>query len=460
MPDDTLVAALRAVVGEAHVLVDPSVTAGYEEDWIRRWGGRSRCVVRPADTAEVVEVVRTCARHGAAIVPQGGNTGLVGGGVPRGGEVVVSLRRLDTLGPVDPLSAQVSAGAGVTLERLQVHAQQAGLVYGVDLASRSAATVGGTIATNAGGVKVVRYGHTRAQVVGMEVVLADGSVVRRMGGLVKDTVGYDLPGLMIGSEGTLGLVTEARLRLWPRRAHRVVAVLAVASVADAVRVNQAVREQIDGIEAVELFHDDGVALVVEHAGGVRPFDVPHPSYLLVEVADRHDPTEKLAAVLAELPEVRDAAVASDGPGRARLWRLREGHTEAISALGVPHKLDVAVAPGRLPELSARLPAVVEEAAPGARLVTFGHLADGNLHVNVVGPAPRDETVDAAVIRLVAELDGSISAEHGVGVHKAGYVHLVRGAGDRAAMARIKQALDPTGMLNPGVLFADPPAVDG
>lgn len=460
MADEALLTELRALVGEAHVLVDRSVTAGYEQDWIRRWGGRARAVVRPADTGEVVGVVRACARHGAAIVPQGGNTGLVGGGVPRGGEVVVSLRRLDTLGDVDRASAQVSAGAGVTLERLQAHAGQAGFVYGVDLASRSSATVGGTIATNAGGVKVVRYGHTRAQIVGLEAVFADGSVVRRMGGLVKDTVGYDVPGLLIGSEGTLGLVTEARLRLWPSRAHRVVAVLAVASVRDAVRVSQALRDGLDGIEAVELFHEEGVELVVTHAGAARPFTAAHPSYLLVEVADRHDPTEDLATLLADLPEVRDAAVASDGPGRARLWRLREGHTEAISALGVPHKLDVAVTPGRLPELSARLPAVVEAAAPGARLITFGHLADGNLHVNVVGPDPLDDAVDAAVIRLVAELEGSISAEHGVGVHKAAYVPLVRGAGDRAAMAAVKRALDPAGMLNPGVLFADPPAGHG
>jgi FAD/FMN-containing dehydrogenase len=451
-PAEGLLDALVRVVGERHVLTDPAVTAPYETDWTRRWHGRARCVVRPADTAEVAEVVRACAEAGAAIVTQGGNTGMVGGGVPRAGEVLLSTGRLTTLEPVDEVAAQVTAGAGVTLGGLQRAAAAAGLTYGVDLAARDTATVGGTIATNAGGVRVVRYGATRAQVAGVEAVLADGSVVSRLEGLVKDNVGYDLPGLLVGSEGTLGIVTRARLVLHPRSTHRVVALLALRSVEDAMSLHARLRAELEGIEAVELFGHEGVELVLEHGGATPPFERPYPVYLLVEVAGRTDPTEVLGAAVADTEVVLDAAVGTDGPSRERLWHLREGHTAAIAAAGVPHKLDVSVPLSRVPELHHRAPETVAAVAPTARTVLFGHAGDGNLHVNVLGPDPEDLTVDDAVFRLVAELGGSISAEHGIGVHKVDHVHLGRGEADRAAMLRIKRALDPDGRLNPGVLF--------
>ncbi len=452
-PSDDLVTDLVDAVGERHVLTDPSLTAAYESDWTRRWHGEARCVVRPADTDEVAAVVRACARHGAAVVPQGGNTGLVGGSTPRGGEVVVSLGRLDELGEVDTLAAHVTVGAGVTLAALHEHAAAAGLAYGVNMASRDSATVGGTVATDAGGIRVVRYGTTRAQVVGLEAVLADGSVIRRLDGLVKDTVGYDLGALLIGSEGTLGIVTRVVLRLVPRLEHRVVALLAVDGVPEALQLYRRLRDGVDGIEAIELIHHEGVELVVAHTGASQPFGTPHPSYLLVEVAGRSDPMDGLAAVLGDAPELRDAAVAADGPGRQRLWHLREAHTETISAMdAVPHKFDVSVPLATLPRLTDRLPEVVEAAAPGARLIVFGHLGDGNLHVNVVGPDPDDTAVDDAVLGLVVELGGSISAEHGVGRHKTGYLHLVRSDAEIAAMRALKSALDPDGVLNPGVLL--------
>lgn len=454
-PDsEVLLDDLRSVVGPAHVLHGDATTS-YTTDWTRRWSGPAACVVRPADTAQVADVVRVCAAHGAAIVPQGGNTGLVGGSVPRGGEMVLSLTRLDGLDEVDLAAGQVTAGAGVTIAALDVHARAAGLAYGVDLASRDTATVGGTIATNAGGVRVVRYGDTRRQVAGVEAVLADGSVLDRLAGLEKDNVGYDLPGLLVGSEGTLGIVTRARLRLVSPPTHRVTALLALDGVAAAVEVAGELRRALDGLEAVELVTHDGVELVVARAGVARPFVRAHPACLLVEVGGRTDPTEAVAEVLGTPPladVVREVAVATDRPARERLWRVREAHTEAIATLGVAHKLDVALPPAALAAFHDALPAVLARVAPGAQTFVFGHLADGNLHVNVVGPAPDDEAVDAAVFELVAAHGGSISAEHGIGVHKVRYLGLGRDAADRAAMRAIKRALDPAGLLNPGVLF--------
>lgn len=457
-PEDALVRDLVHVVGDRHVLTDPASTAAFETDWTRRWSGRARCVVRPGDTAEVAAVVRLCATHDAAIVPQGGNTGLVGGAVPTDGAVVVSLTRLDELEPIDVLAGQVTVGAGVTLARLQEHAAAAGLAYGVDLAARDTATVGGTVATNAGGIHVVAHGTTRAQVVGLEAVLADGSVVSRLGGLVKDNVGYDLPGLLVGSEGTLAIVTRARLRLVPRPAYRVVALLAVDDLAAAVELTAHLRRRVSGLTAVEYVERAGVDLVVARAGVADPFaGRGHPAHLVVEVAGAEPPTERLAAAVADAPGVREVAVAEDRPGQARLWAVREAHTEAIAGEGVPHKLDVTLPLGRIAAFRAALDELLAARWPEAEPIVFGHLADGNLHVNVVGPEPDDDRLDAAVLALVAEHDGSISSEHGVGRQKAPYLHLGRSEADRAAMRAIKRALDADGRLNPGVLFpASPP----
>jgi FAD/FMN-containing dehydrogenase len=442
---------LTGIVGPDHVLTDPDLTARYETDWTGRFSGRSRLVVRPATTEETAGVLRACAAAGAAVVPQGGNTGLVGGGVPRGGEVLLSTARLNRTCEVDAQSMTATAGAGVTLAELHTAAADTGAAFGVDLAARDSATVGGMVATNAGGIHVLRHGSMRAQVLGVEAVLADGTVLRRMGALVKDNTGYDLPGLLTGSEGTLGVITAAVLRLVPAARHRVTALLGLGSLEDALAVSRALRA-LPTLEALEVMFDAGVELVRAHTDLPVPLRAPHPCYLLVECAGPSDPTDDLAEALDRAPQVAGAAVAADRPGRAALWAYRERHTEAVSALGVAHKLDVTLPLAQVAHFVATAPELVERAAPGAVVHLWGHLGDGNLHVNILGPDPEDPAVDDAVLRFVADLGGSISAEHGIGAAKRHLLSLTRGPEDLAAMRAIKDALDPDGRLNPGALF--------
>lgn len=451
MPPSTgLLAQITEIVGPEHVLEGDDLTAGFVVDWTGRYRGQTPAVVRPADTDEVSAVLALCARRGVAVVPQGGNTGLVGGGVPLGGELVLSLRRLTSLGAVDVGARAVTAGAGVTIGALQHHAAASGLEYAVDLASRDSATVGGAIATNAGGLRVVRFGATRAQVLGVEAVLSDGRVLRHLGGLTKDNTGYDLAGLLCGSEGTLAVITAARLRLVAPRPQRTAALVAFASVGDAVSAAGSWPAAIEGVEAIEFMVADGVALVAERLG-LAPL-VEAPAYLLVEAAGTADPTDALAAVVTSTDGVLDVAVGRTAGQRQRLWRYREGHTEAINQLGPPHKLDVTLPHDRLAGFIDAVPAAVAAARPEATVWLFGHAGDGNVHVNVTGVAPDDPVVDDVVLHLVADLGGSISAEHGIGTAKRPWLELNRSPEELAAFAAIKQALDPAGVLNPNVLL--------
>jgi FAD/FMN-containing dehydrogenase len=410
--------------------------------------------VRPGSVTEVAAVLRACTDAGAAVVPQGGNTGLVGGSVPLHGEIVLDLRRLDSLAPVDALAAQVSAGAGVTLGRLHEHVAAAGWRYGVDLAARDSATVGGTVATNAGGINVLRYGSTRAQVAGIEAVLADGRVLRRMEGLEKDNTGYDLPGLLCGSEGTLAVVTAARLRLHPKPEFFVVALCAFDDVASALAGAAELRRAAVCVDAIEFFVQSGLDLVCECLGLTKPFPGAHGAYLLIEAADRTDPTAALGAAVEQCAGLREAAVATSAGARAALWRYREGHTEAINQLGPPHKLDVTLPAASLAAFVEEVPGTVAAVAPGAMTWLFGHAADGNVHVNVTGVAPDDERVTEVVLMLVATRHGSISAEHGIGSAKRAYLSLVRTPEEIATYRAIKHALDPDGILNPHVLVPE------
>ena len=443
---------LVAAVGADHVITDPSVMASYDVDWTGRFRGRARAVVRPADTAQVASVAALCAAEGVPLCVQGGNTGLVGGSVPVDDAVLVSLSRLDTIEPVDVVSAQVTVGAGATLAALQQHVRPQGLDYGVDFAARESCTVGGMAATNAGGERVLRYGTTRAQVLGVEAVLADGTVISRLAGLPKDNTGYDMVSLLVGSEGTLGIITKLRLRLVPLFAGRAVALVAVDDTAAAVSLVRTLRDALPSLEAAELFFADGLGLVREKTGLPAPFPEPHPAYVLVECAQRADPTDDLLATLGDCDEVRDATVASDARGRHALWAYRESHTESINAEGVPVKLDVAVPLPALADCVAALPKTIATAAPDARPILFGHVNEGNLHVNVLNAIDRAEPVEDAVLRLVASYGGSISAEHGVGRAKRAWLELSRSAAEIAAMRSVKRALDPNGLLNPGVLL--------
>jgi FAD/FMN-containing dehydrogenase len=450
--NDSILAELRHAIGAAHVVTDPDLTAAYVVDWTGRFRGATPAVVRPGSVDEVAAVLAICDAARVAVVPQGGNTGLVGGSVPRAGEIVLSLRRLRDLSPVDGRRGQVTAGAGVTIGALREHAHAAGWDYGVDLGARDSATVGGTVATNAGGVRVIRHGATRRQLLGYEAVLADGRVLRRLDGLEKDNTGYDLAGLLCGSEGTLAVLTAARLRLVPRADRVVVALLGFDDTEHALDAVGGLRRHVDVLQAIELFLDDGLALVCDRFGLPPPFARPHRAYVLAEAAAASDPTDALAAGVGALRAVADVAVASEPVARERLWRYREAHTEAINTLGPPHKLDVTLPPDTLGTFVDAVPRQVAAVVPGARVWLFGHAGDGNVHVNVTGADPDDDRVTDAVLRLVASLHGSISAEHGIGTAKRSWLHLTRSAEELAVFRAIKTALDPHDTLNPNVLL--------
>jgi len=450
-------AALQAIVGTDHVLVDADLRAAYERDWTGRYIGAALAVVRPADVDQVAAVLRWCSQHGVGVVPQGGNTGLVGGGVPsRDRQIVLSTRRLTDVGPVDPAASQVTLGAAVTIAQWRQVAQQAGLDAPLDFGARDSATIGGAIAANAGGSRVVRFGTMRAQVAGIQAVLADGTVVGSLAGLPKESAGLHWPSLLSGSEGTLGVVTAARLRLVPWYAHTATAVVAVATLDDALELLQRARQLAPSLDSIEVIFPAALTMVAAHLGRLAPVSLTRDGCaVIVECAAHADPTDEVAAVVDEAPGVADVAVATDAESRAKLTAFRDTVSESIAAestrIGTPtYKLDVAVPVASLPKLLVA--AEDAAAADGCRLIPFGHLAEGNIHLNYVGTREPARIADR-VLGTVAELGGAISAEHGIGRAKAGSLHLIRSPGDLAAQRAIRRALDPTGILNAGVLDA-------
>ena len=442
------VEALRLIVGGNNVLAED--LASYGTDWTGRFIGSPSLVVRPGSTSEVSQVMHLCSQHNVAVAPQGGNTGLVGGTLADDGQIILSTSRIKWIGSVDALSQQISVGAGVTVEQVQEAAKQFDLRYAVDFGARGSATIGGTIATNAGGINVLRFGSTRHQVVGIEAVLPNGDVIEHMAGLIKDNTGYDIASLLCGSEGTLGIVTAARLRLVPRRTRRVTALLGCDSTEEVVHVVQEIRQQFDSLDAAELFYADGANLVAEAFNVAIPFVAP--VYLLLEFSADVDLASDIERHLAQSNFAGLSAVAQDELGRARLWRLREEHTAAISTHGVPHKFDVTVAVSDLPKFIAKTRQRISETNADWTVYIFGHAADGNMHVNVLGPSATDELVDEVVLQVVAEFKGSISAEHGIGSAKKKWLSLSRSQKEIAMMKAIKGALDPQGLMNPNTLF--------
>ena len=453
--DKSLLHEFESIVGASHALHENELVASYSTDWTGRFKGSTPLVLRPGTTEEVAQILRVASEASVALVPQGGNTGLVGGSVPLRGEVVLSLLRLNVCEPVDVLAQQVTLGAGVTLAQAQNHVSPFNLAIGVDLAARDSCTIGGMIATNAGGINVVRYGPMRDQLLGVEAVTADGSSISHLEGLEKDNTGYHLPGLLAGSEGSLAVITKARLRLHPHLEERCSAMLAFKSVGDAVSATAQLRRSVPDLHAVEVIFREAMDLVSDYISTSIPVRSDGSAWLIVEAASSSDPTDELAQAIDDLGDlVLDVAVGHDSTSRAGLWQFREKITEAIATRGTPHKLDVTLPASELAEFVSRIPEIISGVDQRATAVMFGHLGDGNVHVNVLGDdgLEPDNEVESAVLGYVAQLGGSISAEHGIGTAKKEFLHLNRSGEEIAIFRAIKSSFDPKGILSPNTLI--------
>ncbi|OBI93630.1 oxidoreductase [Mycobacterium alsense] len=443
-------AGLEEIVGSNHVVTDPDVLAGRSVDHTGRYRGRASALVRPGSPEQVAEVLRACRDAGANVTVQGGRTSLVAGTVPEHDDVLVSTERLCVVGEVDTVERRISVGAGATLSAVQTAAAAAGLVFGVDLAARDTATVGGMASTNAGGLRTVRYGNMGEQVVGLQVALPDGSLLRRHSLVRRDNTGYDLPALFVGAEGTLGVITALDLRLHPTPSHRVTAVCGFADLEALIDAGRTFRD-VDGIAALELIDGRAAALTAEHLGVAAP--VEGDWLLLVELAADHDQTERLASVLDRARLCGEPAVGVDAVAQQRLWRVRESLAEVLGGYGPPLKFDVSLPLAAIGGFARDAVALVRAQAAEAIPVLFGHVGEGNLHLNVLRcPVEREQALYAPMMDLIAECGGNVSSEHGVGSRKRPYLRMSREPADIAAMRAVKAALDPTGYLNAAVLF--------
>ncbi len=461
-----LLQALRQAVGPAQVLAEGDLSA-YEHDWRRRWRGRALAVVRPASTAEVAAVVRACAAHGATLVPQGGNTGLVGGGVPdeSGRQVLLSLKRMDRVRAIDAANLTLTVEAGCVLQTVQEAAAAAGLLFPLSLAAEGSCTIGGNLATNAGGTQVLRFGNARELCLGLEVVTADGEVWDGLSGLRKDNTGYDLRDLFVGSEGTLGIITAATLKLFPAPAAQTTALAACATLADCVALLDLARARLGaGLTGFEVMNRFSLDLVARHFPAL-PQPLPGaPWTVLLEQSDTEGEAqaqarfEALLAAALEAGSASDAVVATSLAQSKAMWHLRESIPLAQSEEGLNIKHDIALPVSAIPAFCAATDAALRAAWPGVRLVNFGHLGDGNLHYNVQCPeggdakrflADHEAAVNTIVYDAVMAHRGSISAEHGVGELKRDELPHRKSAVALDLMKRVKRAFDPANRLNPG-----------
>ncbi|WP_301147299.1 FAD-binding oxidoreductase [Mycobacterium simiae] len=441
---------LKGIVGSNHVVTDPDVLAGRSVDHTGRYRGRASMLVRPGSAEEVAQVLRLCRDAGAHVTVQGGRTSLVAGTVPEHDDVLLSTERLCALSEVDSVERRITVGAGATLAAVQDAATAAGLVFGVDLAARDTATVGGMASTNAGGLRTVRYGNMGEQVVGLDVALPDGSLLRRHSLVRSDNTGYDLPALFVGAEGTLGVITALDLRLHPTPSHRVTAVCGFADLEALIDTGRRFRD-VDGIAALELIDGRAGALTAEHLGVNPPVEADW--LLLVELAADHDQTERLADLLADVPMSSEPAVGVDVAAQQRLWRVRESLAEVLGVYGPPLKFDVSLPLATIAEFASAAVALIHERVADAVPVLFGHVGEGNLHLNVLRVGlDREQALYGGMMDLIARCGGNVSSEHGVGSRKRDYLGMSRETTDIAAMRSVKAALDPTGYLNAAVLF--------
>ena len=463
-----------AIVGAQAVIIDPQEAAPYSNDWRKRYFGEPLAVVKPASTVEVAAVVKLCAANNIAVVPQGGNTGLCGGAtplaagdarLPGGGQIILNLSRMSRIRAVDAINNTMTVEAGCVLANVQQAAVEASRLFPLSLAAEGSCEIGGNLSTNAGGTAVLRYGNARDLVLGLEVVLPDGQIWDGLRGLRKDNTGYDLKQLFVGAEGTLGIITAAVLKLFPRPRARATALVALASPAKALELlshmQGACGDRLTGFELMSAFC---LALVAKHYPATRlPFSKAHPQYVLLELTDTAS-AENLDAALNEALAAAiehgialDAAVAASEAQAEALWTLRENLPEAQVREGKQVKHDVSVPISRIAEYIAATDAELQRAFPGVRMITFGHLGDGNLHYNIAHPEGGDEDALMArageVSRVVhdsaARFSGSISAEHGLGQYKRDEILRYKSPLEMALMRKIKAALDPQGIMNPG-----------
>jgi FAD/FMN-containing dehydrogenase len=440
---------------------DPSELAEYGRDWTRVFTPAPCAIAWPRTSEEVAQLVTLAGAHDVAVVPSGGRTGLAGGAVAARGELVVSLMRMRAMGPVDELGATVRVEAGAITEAVHEHCRPFGLTWPVDFASKGSSTVGGNIATNAGGVKVIRYGLTRQWVLGIEAVLPNGELIRPGGALEKNNSGLDLRQLFIGSEGTLGIVTAATLKL-TRIAGKVdVLLFALPNLAAVLRLFRDARKGPFTIAAYEFFTDACLARLTRHRKLTSPFTAAHSHFVLLEVeAPAREELEAWVASVFERGLVEDGVMAQHGGEAAQLWALREGISESLSATGFPHKNDIALPVAALEAFSADLESLFTRRYPGWEICNFGHIGDGNLHVNVMKPdtmskeefLAKTSAADHDMFGLVKGHGGSVSAEHGIGLLKKPYLGYTRTESELTVMRAVKRALDPRNLMNPGKIL--------
>jgi FAD/FMN-containing dehydrogenase len=463
-----VVQRLRDLLGPQGSTGEISEIAPHLTELRGRWRGETPLLLKPASTEQVSAILKICHETRTPIVPQGGNTGLVGGQIPTRGELLLSLERMNKIGEVHPGDASLEAEAGAILRDVQVAADAASMYFALSLAAEGSCTIGGNLSTNAGGVNVLRYGMVRHLVLGLEVVLADGSILEMMRGLQKDNTGYDLKQLFIGAEGTLGIITRARLKIYLKNHHHLTGFVKLLTIDDALPLLHRLQAASGGsVTAFELVPGEAIDLVTLHIPGIQAPFADHSGWsVLFEIStpSRQGQDEEIETILSASLEdgaITDAVIAKNEKERQDLWRLRETIPEAQRKAGPSISNDISVQPSNIPLLIDRAYAAIEQVLPGARPFSFGHVGDGNIHLAVRAPESRDaellarrEEIETAINDEVYRLGGSISAEHGLGIAKNNSIARYKSPEEIAVMRSLKAALDPRNILNPGKVLPD------